>query len=40
VQNDLLPDAIEMMAMLTTAGFTEIKVEDKADSYFACARNT
>jgi ubiquinone/menaquinone biosynthesis C-methylase UbiE len=38
VQNDLLPDAIEMMALLTNAGFTEVKVEDKADSYFACGR--
>jgi ubiquinone/menaquinone biosynthesis C-methylase UbiE len=38
VQNDLLPDAIEMMAMLKTAGFTEINVEDKADSYFGCGR--
>ena len=38
VQNDLLPDAIEMMSLLTHAGFTEIKVEDKADSYFACGR--
>ena len=38
VQNDLLPDAIEMMTLLTNAGFTEIKVEDKIDSYFACGR--
>jgi ubiquinone/menaquinone biosynthesis C-methylase UbiE len=38
VQNDLLPDAIEMTTMLTNAGFTEIKVEDKVDSYFACGR--
>ena len=38
VQNDLLPDAIEMMTLLTNAGFTEIKVEDKVDSYFACGR--
>ena len=36
VQNDLLPDAIEMTTILTNAGFTEIIVEDKADSYFAC----
>ena len=40
VQNDLLPDAIEMVTLLTNAGFTEIKVEDKTDNYFACARNT
>ena len=38
VQNDLLPDAIEMTMLLTNAGFTQIKVEDKADSYFACGR--
>jgi demethylmenaquinone methyltransferase/2-methoxy-6-polyprenyl-1,4-benzoquinol methylase len=35
MQNDLLPDAIEMMTLLTNAGFTEIRVEDKSDSYFA-----
>ena len=38
VQNDLLPDAIEMMTLLTNAGFMELKVEDKVDSYFACGR--
>jgi ubiquinone/menaquinone biosynthesis C-methylase UbiE len=38
VHNDLLPDAIEMVELLTKAGFTEIQVEDKADSYLACAR--
>jgi ubiquinone/menaquinone biosynthesis C-methylase UbiE len=38
VQNDLLPDAIEMTMLLTNAGFTEIKVEDKTDNYFACGR--
>jgi ubiquinone/menaquinone biosynthesis C-methylase UbiE len=38
VQNDLLPDAIEMTFLLTNAGFTAIKVEDKMDSYFACGR--
>jgi hypothetical protein len=36
MQNDLLPDAIEMTMRLTNAGFTGIKVEDKTDSYFAC----
>jgi hypothetical protein len=35
VQNDLLPDAIEMTLLLTNAGFTAIRVEDKTDSYFA-----
>jgi len=29
MQNDLLPDAIEMTMRLTNAGFTGIKVEDK-----------
>ena len=37
MQDHLLPDAIEMMEMLAKAGFTNIKVEDKIDSYFACA---
>jgi ubiquinone/menaquinone biosynthesis C-methylase UbiE len=36
VQNDLLPDAIEMTILLNDAGFTAIKVEDKADCYLAC----
>ena len=40
VQNDLLPDAIEMTTLLSKAVFTEIQVEDKADSYFASARKT
>ena len=40
LQNDLLPDAIEMMTLLTNAGFAEIKVEDKQDSYFACGRKS
>jgi ubiquinone/menaquinone biosynthesis C-methylase UbiE len=38
VHNDLLPDAIEMMDLLTKAGFSNIQVEDKADSYLACGR--
>jgi ubiquinone/menaquinone biosynthesis C-methylase UbiE len=33
----ILPDAIEMTKMLAKAGFTDIKVEDKIDSYFASA---
>jgi hypothetical protein len=36
IQNDLLPDGIDMLTLLTNAGFTEIKVEDKMDSYLAC----
>jgi hypothetical protein len=38
VHNDLLPDAIEMTILLTNAGFADIQVEDKADSYLACGR--
>jgi ubiquinone/menaquinone biosynthesis C-methylase UbiE len=38
VQHDLLPDAIEMATLLTEAGFVEIRVEDKMDSYLACGR--
>jgi len=38
VQNDLLPDAIEMTILLTNAGFTEIKVEDTAENYLAYGR--
>ena len=37
-QNDLLPDPIEMTILLTNAGFTEIKVEDTAESYLAYGR--
>lgn len=36
VHDHILPDAIEMVQILSNAGFTEIQVEDKADSYFAC----
>jgi ubiquinone/menaquinone biosynthesis C-methylase UbiE len=38
VQNDILPDAIEMTMLLTNAGFIEIRVEDKEASYLACGR--
>ena len=38
VQNDLLPDAIEMVELLTNAGFVEIRVEDTADSFEAQGR--
>lgn len=37
MQEHILPDAIEMTEMLAEAGFTDIKVEDKTDSYFASA---
>ncbi len=37
VENDLLPDAIEMTTLLSKAVFTEIQVEDKADNYLASA---
>jgi len=38
VQNDLLPDMDEMQLLLSSAGFTEIKVEDNEDSYLAGGR--
>jgi ubiquinone/menaquinone biosynthesis C-methylase UbiE len=38
MHDHLLPDAIEIVQILSNAGFTEIQVEDKADSYFACGR--
>jgi ubiquinone/menaquinone biosynthesis C-methylase UbiE len=38
VQNDLLPDGIEMATLLQNAGFTGIRVEDTANSYFAYGR--
>jgi ubiquinone/menaquinone biosynthesis C-methylase UbiE len=38
VQNDLLPDAIEMVTLLSKAGFADIQVEDSTENYFACAR--
>jgi hypothetical protein len=38
VQNDLLPDAVEMTLLLTKSGFSGIRVEDTADSYLACGR--
>jgi len=33
VKNDTIPDAEEMRFMLSTAGFTEIRIEDQVDSY-------
>jgi demethylmenaquinone methyltransferase/2-methoxy-6-polyprenyl-1,4-benzoquinol methylase len=40
LHHDLLPDGIEMHDLLRSAGFNEIQVEDKADSYFAVGRKT
>lgn len=37
VRNDILPDDTEMQMILSTAGFTEIKVEDNSDNYLANA---
>jgi ubiquinone/menaquinone biosynthesis C-methylase UbiE len=37
VQNDFLPDAIEIFGLFSEAGFMGIQVEDKTDGYFACA---
>jgi len=37
VANDILPDSIGMLLLLKAAGFTEIKVEDKSESYLASA---
>ena len=38
VRNDIIPDADEMQSMLSAAGFTEITIEDKSDSYLASAK--
>jgi len=38
VTNDTIPDVDEVRSMLSTAGFTEIRIEDGADSYLATAR--
>ncbi len=37
VQNDAIPDAEKMQLMLSAAGFIEIRIEDKNDSYLASA---
>lgn len=37
VKYDLIPDAEDMHQLLSTAGLSGIKVEDKADSYLASA---
>jgi demethylmenaquinone methyltransferase/2-methoxy-6-polyprenyl-1,4-benzoquinol methylase len=38
LHHDLLPDGAAMQTLLQTADFTEINVEDEADSYFAVGR--
>ncbi len=38
VENDIIPDEVEMQIMLSTAGFTDIKIDDSSDSYLASAR--
>jgi ubiquinone/menaquinone biosynthesis C-methylase UbiE len=37
VHHDTIPEADRMQSMLLSAGFTEIKIEDNADSYLAFA---
>jgi len=38
VENDTIPDEGEMQIMLSTAGFTDIMIEDSSESYLASAR--
>jgi ubiquinone/menaquinone biosynthesis C-methylase UbiE len=38
LHHDLLPDSVTMKKLLERAGFTEIRVEDEADSYFASGK--
>jgi ubiquinone/menaquinone biosynthesis C-methylase UbiE len=40
LKNDLLPDAEEMLGMLSMAGFGCVKIEDENDHYLACAQKT
>ena len=40
VANDLIPDNSEMFTMLSTAGFTDIRVEDNSEDYLASASKT
>lgn len=37
VRHDLLPDNTEMRLMMTAAGFTSVRIEDRSDSYLAVA---
>ena len=38
VEHDIIPGEGEMQAMLSTAGFADIRIEDSSDSYLASAR--
>ena len=38
VENDIIPDEVEIQIMLSMAGFTDIKIDDSSDSYLASAR--
>lgn len=38
VANDIIPDRTEMQAMLSTAGFTGIEIQDGSQSYLASAK--
>ena len=38
VENDIIPDEVEMQIMLSMAGFTDIKIDDSSGSYLASAR--
>ena len=37
VENDLIPDTEDMLTLLSMAGFGDIKIEDRTDSYLARA---
>lgn len=38
INRDIIPDEAEMQALLSTAGFTSIKIEDASESYLCHAR--
>ncbi len=38
VGHDMIPDDDEMLAMLTDAGFVDVFIEDRPDSYLARAQ--
>ena len=38
VRNDIIPDADEMRELLSSAGFSDISIEDSEDSYLSSAR--
>jgi len=37
VESDIIPDAEEMLTLISAAGFTDIKIEDDSDSYLTRA---